>query len=644
MKCSNAKTAIMMILAAILVAACAGCHTGAYAPEDASPNSSATGLRTFALAGDFPSDIVIPDIDGMRSTAFVVSAQDPSGVIAIDIDANPMKPSAVFRGVTVPEDAGIPLRLVIATRSQGFLLNSNAVVSFNPETGAVLDLTSVVAPLAIGGGHLNSDSSTANTWLNPSDPGGIAIAGDKLFVSSSNYLHTQPPAIAAPGTVQVFTINANGSLTPSNRFITSGYNPTGLAVRNDNELLVLNSGIIESAGAKNVAQSDASIDVLDLGMLTITSTVPLGKVAASPWGLALTIDGSRAFIGSAAFGHIYEVDLIKRQVLRGADHPIAVSDGADHVLALALSVDDQYLFASSFKQNSVLPFDLTASDPALGNAYMVGFPSGVTNDNPSGANTGAGPLAVRPGSRGMDYSGEDLFVLTGYPGTLVAITTDASAQRHTPPALPAPDNNTAPPTTPPSGNKVAPCQGFAEAVHTVTYGPGAGFGQGFLPNIVLGPPHGAGALSGGLDVLSLGTGGEIVLDLENCPVVDGPGKDFIVFENAFLIGGNPATPYAEPATVGVSDDGITFTDFPCSLAVYPYQGCAGCHPVYSNPNNNISPFDPLAAGGEAYDLHDISIAHARFVRVRDGGVCCAGITTAGFDLDAIAVIHGETNN
>ena len=73
---------------------------------------------------------------------------------------------------------------------------------------------------------------------------------------------------------------------------------------------------------------------------------------------------------------------------------------------------------------------------------------------------------------------------------------------------------------------------FAGRVVSFTPGEFAGFGQEGLPHIVLGPPHGAGAGMGSLDVLSLGRGGDIVLEL-GLLLVDGPGVDLLVFENPF---------------------------------------------------------------------------------------------------------------
>jgi hypothetical protein len=184
---------------------------------------------------------------------------------------------------------------------------------------------------------------------------------------------------------------------------------------------------------------------------------------------------------------------------------------------------------------------------------------------------------------------------------------------------------------------------FVTGVASFTPGPCAGFGQSKMPGIVEGPPKGGGATQGSLDVVSLGVGGEIVLSFAPNAIVDGPGVDFIVFENPFDIGGNPDDPYAEPGEVSVSDDGTTWATYPCTATSYPYGECAGWHPVYSAPGNGISPVDPSTAGGDPFDLADVGLSEARFVRIRDvsGEVCpdAGGPTADGFDLDAISIVN-----
>jgi hypothetical protein len=141
----------------------------------------------------------------------------------------------------------------------------------------------------------------------------------------------------------------------------------------------------------------------------------------------------------------------------------------------------------------------------------------------------------------------------------------------------------------------------------------------------------------------LGVGGEIVLSFAPNAIVNGPGVDFIVFENPFYIDGNAAEPYAEPGEVSVSEDGVNWSVYPCTATSYPYGDCAGWHAVYSSPSNGISPVDPAVAGGDPYDLADVGLASARFVRIRDvsGEICpdAGGPNTDGFDLDAISIVN-----
>lgn len=176
---------------------------------------------------------------------------------------------------------------------------------------------------------------------------------------------------------------------------------------------------------------------------------------------------------------------------------------------------------------------------------------------------------------------------------------------------------------------------FADCVDAFTPR-GATFGQERLPEVVLGPPQGGGEL-GGLDVLSLGCGGEITLFFDGHGIVDGPGPDLRIFENPFALGD---VTFVEPARVLVSDDGMTWYEFACDLEARPPVGCAGVGLVWPGD-------DPEAAGGDAFDLADLGLARARWLRLIDVGeayygdrMWCEG-ASGGFDLDAAAALHGE---
>jgi hypothetical protein len=187
---------------------------------------------------------------------------------------------------------------------------------------------------------------------------------------------------------------------------------------------------------------------------------------------------------------------------------------------------------------------------------------------------------------------------------------------------------------------------FVTKVVSFQPGPCAGFGASAMPDIVFGPPHGAGDQEGGFDVVSLGVGGTVVLGFDDA-IVDGPGDDFVVFENAFYAGGDPSRPAADLGEISVSDDGTTWATFACTATAYPYGACAGWHPVFANadaPDHGISPTAP-GAGGDRFDLATVGVARARFVRIRDmhSSECPDGapIVNLGFDLDAVVSLNAE---
>ncbi|MBI4704721.1 MAG: hypothetical protein HY744_26765 [Deltaproteobacteria bacterium] len=181
----------------------------------------------------------------------------------------------------------------------------------------------------------------------------------------------------------------------------------------------------------------------------------------------------------------------------------------------------------------------------------------------------------------------------------------------------------------------APAARYASEVVAVQYGPGQAFGRDRMPAVVLGPPHGAGCCAGSLDVVSLGNGGAITVGFGPSAIADGPGPDFIVFENAFYVGGDPDAPFAELATVEVSADGTTWTAFPCTATAPPYGTCAGWHPVYQDGDG--SPLEPEAAGGDAFDLATVGLPLVRYVRMTDRADLDG--PQGVFDLDAVGIVN-----
>lgn len=185
---------------------------------------------------------------------------------------------------------------------------------------------------------------------------------------------------------------------------------------------------------------------------------------------------------------------------------------------------------------------------------------------------------------------------------------------------------------------------FIEEIISFRPGASAGFGQNQMPDIVLGPPRGAGATEGSFHVLALGHGGEIVVRLGAGGACDGQGPDFTIFENAFHAGSPQGALFIEVGIVAVSENGVDFVTFPYDVETF--AGLAGRSPVYAHPDNGIDPRDPRVSGGDPFDLADIGVGRALFVRITDPGDAIPDPgnrvppgDSAGFDLDAIAVVH-----
>ncbi|MFO0591914.1 MAG: hypothetical protein U0441_30485 [Polyangiaceae bacterium] len=175
-------------------------------------------------------------------------------------------------------------------------------------------------------------------------------------------------------------------------------------------------------------------------------------------------------------------------------------------------------------------------------------------------------------------------------------------------------------------------------VQSFNPGDGAGYGEDKYPEIIYGEPQGKGTHAGSTDVLSLGKGGTIVVGFGGSDIANGDGPDFIVFENAFYIGDDETKPFKELGEISVSEDGATWSTFPCATAAYPFTGCAGWHAVYAGSGLDYSAYDPATAGGDSFDLADVGLDHARFVKIRDVSNAGAG-GSAGFDLDAVTLVN-----
>lgn len=394
--------------------------------------NATTTLNAFSIGADFPPDFVIPDVAGMESTGFLVSFT-PAGVIPIDLNANPLKVSDKFATLDasgIPE-AAFPNHVEVISPTQAFLLASSGVVYFNPTSGAVfqslnlansINLTETLDYSRSGNCDFvgGDENSVGPGPFSPSFAADLAVLNGKLFVSMSNACFDASfSSFYIQGLVLAFNINNSPPfLTPAAKpyIALNGFNATGLTVANG-KLIATSTGDTELAGSVTTPETPSMLDEIDPDSLNITRSLNLGLVAANFQAMAVTEDGSSGFLGSSAFSEVYEINLQNLTAKRGASNPIEISSNDnDFITDQEIAFGGEILFVSSFNRSAVNAVDLTTdSRDVVGNSLDFEFPEpGVT---------GAGPMALRPGEPGSDFTGADLFVLTSSPGTISTATT-----------------------------------------------------------------------------------------------------------------------------------------------------------------------------------------------------------------------------
>jgi hypothetical protein len=129
----------------------------------------------------------------------------------------------------------------------------------------------------------------------------------------------------------------------------------------------------------------------------------------------------------------------------------------------------------------------------------------------------------------------------------------------------------------------------------------------------------------------LGKGGWIALEFDP-PIPNGPGVDFIVFENPIMV---PANGYIfdEWMTVSVSLDGTTWHTF--AYDSLTGEGMAGRTPTAAFGTNLQ---DPALAGGDGFDLDELGLAQVRYVRV-DDATRFQTPDRLSAELDGIVAVH-----
>ena len=421
---------------------------------------------------------------------------------------------------------------------------------------------------------------------------------DMAFVGTSKAYVTNLLA----NSVTVIDLVSGDSLTS----IPVGENPEGILVVN-NTAYVANTG-----GYPDYALSTVSVIDIRADSVTKTLDVPL-----NPQDLALAPDGNIHVVCTGNFGNV--------------SGRVAVINPFGDTDFTPLVVDTIEVGGSP--GDIVITTDGLAYLPDFGDgtngfvySYNV-FSSEIINDSTNPVLVGNGAMALL-----FDPPTGNLYVSNFSDDTVQLLDASSGAVLNT---FSFGDGAQAMAILEP----IVDSDPWADEVVSFTPGEGAGFGQNFFPENVLGPPDPDPLLtefspsSKPQELLSLGHGGEIVLDFTDNFIVDGEGADFTVFENVFYFSGTQ-TPFIEAAIVAVSMDGQNWVEFPWDTTTF--EGFAGVTPTLDNQN----PGDPNVSGGDSFDLANVGLSHAKYVKLTDiGDLKKEGQFNGDFDLDAVVAVN-----
>ncbi|GJM16623.1 MAG: hypothetical protein DHS20C13_19500 [Thermodesulfobacteriota bacterium] len=375
--------------------------------------------RNLATLGSVPADIKI-----RGSRAYVINGFS-NNIQIFELNQNPPQ----FLGTIVVPPGSNPI-------SMDFFGNDQAYVANNiGQSVAVVNIFSGVCQTLIVSAEDQGNTQPCQNVINvPSntfeEPAGVKVVNNKVYITNNNLDDNFNPngngfvTVLNTATNQVIgTINASGANTSS-------------MVEIDEILYALNNGNIlfdfdtfEFTCDTSFPPSIDIIDTLDDSVFD-TIDIPLSQqnpTVCLPNNLTATSDGF-GYTGLGLVGALLKVDLFEGTVINGTANPIIITDLSDLNNTADLAIKDGLLFTTLFNSDQIAVLD-TSNDQVDPFPYITPFPAGLRGDSPnSQLFDGVQSLAIRSGESGVDFTGADLYFITGISEQLGSVDTTLQTQ------------------------------------------------------------------------------------------------------------------------------------------------------------------------------------------------------------------------
>ncbi|MEM7008168.1 MAG: hypothetical protein AAF462_03455 [Thermodesulfobacteriota bacterium] len=375
--------------------------------------------RNLAALGSVPATI---QIRGTR--AYVVNGFS-NNVQVFELNQNP----PTFLGTIVVPPGSNPISIDFFGSDQAYIANNigQSVAIVNIFSGACETLIVSAEDQGNTSPCQNVVNVPSNTFEEPSR---VHVAGDKVYITNNNLDENFNPNGSGFITVLDGLTDQVVDIIPA-----SGANTSSIA-QIDQNLYVLNNGNIlfdfETFEFSCDFEFPPSIDVVDIGTDTIVDTIniPLSQTNSAvclPNNLTATPDGF-GYTGLGLVGALLKVDLLEGSVINGTSNPIVITDLSGLNNTADIAIKDGLLFTTLFNTDQIAVLD-TDTDQVNPFPYISPFPAGIRGDDPnSDLFDGVQSLAIRPGEPGVDFSGADIYFITGISQQLGSVDSTLQTQ------------------------------------------------------------------------------------------------------------------------------------------------------------------------------------------------------------------------
>jgi hypothetical protein len=354
--------------------------------------------------GTLPNDLVMVTCDGASHVAVVLSAEGAIDVFDATGARRDMRPTFPVKGGAGAEPFSLTLvddgpRAVVTLFGQHALALVDLCAGVVLDTAEVRDDAGVLTRLTLDesitlalpvDADLDGTDETVVTRYAPRHPQGVAVIGERAFVTFTNHLEPATPTadqVLAPGTLARFRVDGDELVPDGHLVLTDAKNPQAV-VTTPLGLLVSLSGSFARGSATAVAD-DGALLFVDADSLIATHRIDVGPFAPARPAYA----SGRIVVGSLLRSTILVIAPDAASSDEG--RTLTVPGDATESLFDAAPIGDDLVLVTSFTRDRLHIVDVRDESVS---AWP--FEDGVPLVEPSGLFRGALALDVTRGAPG----------------------------------------------------------------------------------------------------------------------------------------------------------------------------------------------------------------------------------------------------